>query len=118
MFADLSDELKSDIDNLIKKYKNLKINEDNEFSEIINEEEFKKKIRRGYNYPTYPNRKDGKNLLIHVRNYLLNKKLNKKNALYPRYITENNNINIDNEKKYFRNIAANYELDRNNNLCM
>lgn len=90
-YTELPNELKTDIENLIKKYKNLKIENEYVNTEHIDENEFQKKIWKGYNYPPYPNRKDVKNLLIHIRNYLINKNKNTKKALYPNYINDYEN---------------------------
>ena len=45
-------------------------------------------LHKGYNYPKYPNTDNGKNLLIHIRNYLIGRKYNKKNPIYPPFITK------------------------------
>ena len=46
------------------------------------------------------------------------KRKNKTNKnLYPDYILNSKKI-IENEKRYFRNISNNYELDKFNNLCI
>ena len=104
--------LKTEIENIIKKYKNLNIDDS---INNTDEDTFKNKLNEGYNYPCYPGHKEGKNLLIYVRNYLILKKENIKNNRYPSFI---NNLkgNIDTEKKYFRTIASTYDIDQNNNL--
>ena len=69
----LTEILKKEIEIIIKKYKNLNI--DNSIN-TTDEDTFKKKLNEGYNYPCYPGHKEGKNLLIFVRNYLILKKKN------------------------------------------
>ena len=67
-----------------------------------------------YNFPPYPNKKQGSRLLFDIRNYLISRKINPKKFEYPGYIL--NNTNVENEKHYFRNIASNYDKDKNNHL--
>ena len=74
-------------------------------------------LNEGYNYPPYQSHKEGKNLLLYIRNYLVLKKNKKKTNLYPPYIYENSKIS-ENQKRYFRQIAMNYKLDENNNLLI
>ena len=67
----ISEDLKIDIENLIKKYKNLNISENN----FIDNDTFEIKLKEGYNYPLYPNHKGGKNyVLIFIIKYLILKK--------------------------------------------
>ncbi len=68
----ISENLKIDIENLIKKYKNLKISDNN----FIDNDTFEIKLKEDYNYPLYPNHKEGKKLLIFIRHYLILKKNN------------------------------------------
>ena len=65
--------IQEEIKLLIKKYKNISIKSENV---NLDEENFKQKIKDGYNYPIYPNDKEGKNLLIYIRKYLIMKKNN------------------------------------------
>jgi hypothetical protein len=111
-YDNLSPELKNEIENIIIKYKNLSIKSDENIDEEVI---FKKKINEGFNYPPYPNHPKGKFLLIYIRNYLMKRKNKINKNLYPDYIL-NSKKNIENEKRYFRNIANNYELDKFNNL--
>ena len=103
-------EIKKEIENIIKKYKLLNIKDD----KFIDEDTFILKLKEGYNFPKYPNHKEGKNLLIYIRNYLILKKKNKKDNLYPKYIVNSNNA--ETLKRYFRRIASNYIVDDNNFL--
>ena len=73
-------------------------------------------MKEGYNYPNYPNHPQGKYLLIYIRKYLLSKLSNSKKPNYPKYIEKSKSK--DNEKRYFRNIAENYKLDEQYNLCI
>ena len=107
----LSNELKCEIEALIKKDKIFNINKE----ENLSNDEFNIKLKQGYNYPLYPNNKIGKNLLIYIREYLIKKKNNKRKNLYPPYIKENL-INAENLKRYFRKIACNYIIDKDDNL--
>ena len=96
------------------KYKKLSITiNDN----IDDEENFQNKLKEGFNYPLYPNHPKGKYLLIYIRNYLMKKRNKTNKNLFPDYIL-NTKKNIENEKRYFRNISNNYELDKFNNLCI
>ena len=65
-------ELKNEIEKLIKKYKKLSLGHDAE--DQFEEKNFKDKIKEGFNFPPYPNHKNGKYLLINIRDYLIKKK--------------------------------------------
>ena len=114
-FKELPEEIKLGIEDLIKKYKELSLKK-NDLPN--NDDYFEQKVKEGYNYPYYPNHIEGKHLLLYIRNYLLKKKLKQKRDLYPYFIINNKNDNIENLKKYFRTISNNYELDSHNNLCI
>ena len=62
----------------------------------------------------YPNKKWGTRLLLDIRSYLISKIINPKKVKYPEYFLNINNV--ENEKRYFRNIASNYAIDKYNNL--
>ena len=67
-FNELPKDLQKDIEFIILKYKKLNLNaNDDENDEII----FNHKILQGYNYPKYPNKKNGKTLLLDIRNYFI-----------------------------------------------
>ena len=53
---------------------------------LINNKDFKEKLKEGFNYPIYPNHLHGKNLLLNIRSYLIGKEKNRKNPKYPPYI--------------------------------
>ena len=111
-------QLEIEIKNLISKYTNLNLNNNinnKKYKYDKNISYFEDKLKKGYNYRCYPNHPFGNNLLLYIRNYLISINKNKKFPEYPKYITKNNN-NIENEKRYFRNIAKNYIIDDENNL--
>ena len=78
---------------------------------------FKQKLDEGYNYPTYPNLKNGDRLLLDIRNYLIKRKEGKRKELYPNYIINDLN-NVETAKRYFRNLANKYQIDENNKLYL
>jgi len=108
----LSEDLIKEIKLVIKKFKNINLKREEKEQD---EDLFKHKLKEGYNYPKYPNNKEGKNMLLYARNYLIAKKYKNKENVYPKYII-NSTGNIDNLKRYFRNIANNYKIDDNDNL--
>lgn len=99
---------------MIKKYKNLGVNEEKYSND---EDMFKLLLIDGYNYPEYLGHKKYKNILLYIRNYLILKKNNVRKNRYPDYIYQTEG-NVEIQKKYFRNIAANYSSDNNNNLYL
>ena len=80
------------------------------------EKNFKDKIKEVFNFPPYPNHKNGKYLLINIREYLIKKKHNNKINLYPNYINNNKTKNIETLKRYFWRITSNFSLNDNNEL--
>ena len=102
---------------IIKKYKsiNFKKSINNNDVYINPKNNFKKLIKLRYNYPEYPNHKYGKNLLIYIREYLISKTINIRRPIYPDYIINTFN-NSETEKRKFRNISNNYEIDKDYNL--
>ena len=109
-------DLIQDIHELILKYQNLNINNNPEKKNQIqnNKLNFEDLLNIGYNYPPYPNKKWGWRILLDIRSYLISKLINPKKVKYPEYILNINNV--ENEKRYFRNIASNYALDKCKNL--
>ena len=112
-------QLINDIYEIIKKYKQLDITDNNKQlinSNIKEKKSFKELWELGYRYPNYPNHIKGELLLLYIRTYLLSKK-NNRSPIYPNYILDiNNETSLENAKRYFRNIAKNYHLDDNNEL--
>jgi len=109
-------ELKDKINTIINEYKNKILKrlgsiKKNEKGIIIEE-----LVKQGFNYPSYPNYVEGKNLLLFIREYLISKKINIKKPKYPFYITNADIKEQTNLKYYFRRIASNYIVDDNNDL--
>ena len=68
----------NDIYELIKKYKQLDITQNNKHSistNIKGKKSFKEIWKLGYRYPNYPNHIKGELLLLYIRTYLLSKKI-------------------------------------------
>ena len=68
----------NDIYELIKKYKQLDITDNNKQlinSNIKEKKSFKELWELGYRYPNYPNHIKGELLLLYIRTYLLSKKI-------------------------------------------
>lgn len=110
--------LEKEIKNLISKYANLTLINNINKKNYKNDKDiysFEDKLKQGYNYPCYPNHPYGNNLLLYIRKYLISIQKNKKFPEYPKYICKNK-YNIQNEKRYFRNIAQNYIIDEEKNL--
>ena len=107
--------LELDIKNLIKKYLNLSLNEKFKNNVICNNNilTFEEKLKKGYYYPCYPNEEHEINMLLNIREYLMQRR---KNILKPKYSKYINNKNEDNLKRYFRNKANRYDIDNENNL--
>lgn len=103
-----------EICNLIKKYKKLNLNDNlkNKFFNKHDKNSFKNLYEQCYRYPIYPNHKQGDKLLMYIRNYLISREKNRAKPEYPMYINDKDN-NVENEKRYFRNISNNYSIDKN-----
>ena len=111
-------QLEKEIKNLISKYTNLTLNSNINKKNNKNDNHnfsFEDKLKQGYNYPCYPNHPFGNNLLLFIRKYLISIQKNKKFPEYPNYISKNKN-NIENEKRYFRNIAQNHIINDEKNF--
>jgi hypothetical protein len=64
-----------DIKNFIQKYLNLSLNGKFKNNVICNNNTniltFEEKLKKGYNYPCYPNKEHGINMLLNIREYLM-----------------------------------------------
>ena len=109
-------ELKDKINLIINEYKTklfkrIGLSKNNENKLIFDE-----LVKQGYNYPSYPNHVEGKNLLLFIMEYLISKKINIKKPKFPDYINNADIKDQSNLKYYFRRIASNYNVDDNNDL--
>ena len=75
-----------------------------------------KDLKSSY-YPIYPNSVFGYTYYFDIHVYLLSKLTNKNGHIYPYYILNKTDNEIDSSKKVFRNLCLNYELNSFNELC-
>lgn len=126
--SSLIDEMKTE-KNLIKKHFNsedIEIREDSHFtdsnvSEITSEYEENyilslKSLKEEY-YPIFPNHINGYSCYYDIHRLLLSKLDNKKNFIYHDYIEDLQDEEMINERKKFRDLCKNYELNNYNELC-
>lgn len=111
-----------EIQDLIDKYKKLSLNTNKNNFIMTNKNknienislDFDNKYLQGYRYPPLPGKYNSEHYLKYIREYLISKKTSYHNHKFPDFIKKAENI--ENAKKYFRNIASDYELDDDNNL--
>ncbi len=85
----------------------------------IYEEDYILQIKdlKSSSYPIYPNSVFEYRYYFDIHVYLLSKLTNRNEHIYPYYILNKTDNEIDNSKKIFRNLCLNYELYRFNELC-